>query len=131
MWGELIKVLGETGVLTMADKNAIAMYCEAYSDWRQAKETIAETGAVLIDDETGRAYKSPYRVILNEAVAQMQSLGASLGLDPSSRSRLKINAGAQKLANDPKAKFFEKREGPRSARLHPGRLPPLPESEPR
>jgi P27 family predicted phage terminase small subunit len=90
MWDRLIEVIGGSGILTQADENVMAMYAEAYSDWRQAKEMIAETGAVLIDDDTGRAYKSPYRVILNEAIAQMQSLGAEIGLSPVARTRLKI-----------------------------------------
>lgn len=109
MWKELVAVLGETGVLTLADANALGLYCEAYSDWRQAKEMIEATGAVLADDESGRIYKSPHRVILNEAIAQMQSLGASLGLDPAARTRLKVPPPAPKVDN-PKARFFRARE---------------------
>jgi P27 family predicted phage terminase small subunit len=111
MWDKLVEVIGESGVLTQADENVMALYCEAYADWRTAKEMIDETGAVVVDDDSGRLYRSPYRVILNEAIAQMQSLGASLGLDPASRCRLQIDATAKKLAEDDKAKFFAKREG--------------------
>ena len=92
MWDTLVKVMGDTGVLTQADANLMAMYCEAYSDWRDAKDAIAGTGPILIDDETGRAYRNPYCAILREAVAQMASLGASLGLDPAARTRLKVTA---------------------------------------
>ena len=106
-WQWLVDVLGTTGVLTMADRNVMTLYCEAYADWRTAKELIEESGLILQDDE-GRCYKNPARVVLNEAVAQMQSLGASLGLNPAARTNLKVIP--PRPVDNNKARFFKARE---------------------
>jgi P27 family predicted phage terminase small subunit len=92
MWDRLIEVIGETGIITQADENVIALYCCAYSDWREAQAAIQEVGELLLDETTGRMYRNPLCAARREAVAAMVSIGASLGLDPAARTRLKIAA---------------------------------------
>jgi P27 family predicted phage terminase small subunit len=87
MWNELVSLLAPVGVLTLLDKNALALYCSAYADWREAQAAIEETGGVLLDD-AGRAYRSPYVALRDTAAAKMQSLGGELGLTPKSREKM-------------------------------------------
>jgi len=95
MWRELVKTMGDTGVLTQADRNAMALYCSAYADWREASDELEKNSKVLTDSKTGREYRSPWCSILTEAVTRMRTFGSLLGLDPSARSRLQIEAGAK------------------------------------
>ncbi len=111
MWTELVKVLGESGVLTKADRNTMALYCEAYSQWRNAKEEIEKKGAVLDDPDGGRMYRNPYVAIQHEAATRMMSIGGTLGLDPSSRAKMRIAVAAPKDDGpNSKSRFFKNRE---------------------
>ena len=108
MWTELVKVLGEAGVLTQADRNAMAVYCEAYAAWRKAKDEVAKDGEVLEDKKSGRKYRNPYCVVQSEAETRMMSVGALLGLDPSSRAKMRITLTAPPVTD--KSRFFKNRE---------------------
>jgi P27 family predicted phage terminase small subunit len=108
VWDELVEALGNAGILTRADANCMAAYCEAMATWLDAKVMIAEGGAVLVDDSTDRMYRNPYVAIASEAVGQMQTLGSSLGLNPAARA--KLHAIPPPVEPDTTDRFFHKRE---------------------
>ncbi len=109
MWAELVEVLGQANVLTKADRNAMAIYCEAYAAWRKAKEAVAKDGEVLTPADGGRTYRNPWCVVQHEAETRMVTVGAMLGLDPSSRAKMRIAVVDQKTGPD-KSRFFKNRE---------------------
>ena len=91
-WREIIKVLGNSGLLTKADADAIAVYCTWFARWRDAETKLAKSGAV-ISGPSG-FYQNPYLAIASRAVSEMRKLGKVLGLDPAARQHLKIKARA-------------------------------------
>lgn len=118
-WRRICLQLSMAGILTRLDSVILQLYCECYADWLEAKANIAENGRVVLtnskedeDEDTGEItvsgghpIQNPYVSIYNKAIDHMAKLGASLGLDPSSRTRIK--AEKPKAKSDPKDRFFK------------------------
>jgi P27 family predicted phage terminase small subunit len=85
----LSQVLGETGLLTTADRDAMAMYYTAFSQWREAADMVKKSGLVI--KGAGGVCANPCVAIAANAKREMRELSALLGLDPASRSRLRVN----------------------------------------
>lgn len=81
--------------LTETDLHNLEAFCSAYSRWRAAEKEIAENG-ITISTPQGGLQKNPAVTVANEALKQMATFGAALGLDPASRSRIKIPGGQTK-----------------------------------
>ncbi len=93
-WRRVSKLMTVAGVLTAADRSVLTLYCSAWSRWIGARKKLAEEGEVYTTDK-GYQCPSPYVGIANQAEATVAKLGASLGLDPSSRSRLTATTPAK------------------------------------
>jgi P27 family predicted phage terminase small subunit len=83
-------VLKDMGLLSLADRTALAAYCTAYSRWVQAEEQVRKFGAIVKSPEKGFPMKSPYLVIADQALETMRKFMVEFGLTPSSRSRIRI-----------------------------------------
>jgi P27 family predicted phage terminase small subunit len=59
----------------------VAMYCQAYSDFREACAYIGVKGAIVKDD-SGKVFTNPYVPVRDAAVKQMVLIGSKLGLGP-------------------------------------------------
>lgn len=92
-WRELIKLLADTGMLRKVDRDVLAMYCTAYSRWREAEKFVAKLGH-LIKGQNGW-YLNPSLSVANRAMEQMRKFGKVLGLDPASRKSLGLKAAAK------------------------------------
>ncbi len=103
-WRRICKRLSAAGIITQLDSVILQLYCECYADWLVSKADIAENGRMLTGAEGG-AYQNPAVSIYNKSIDHMAKLGASLGLDPSSRT--KIKADKPKAKSDPKDRFFK------------------------
>ena len=86
-WDRLVKQLAPSGVLTVVDGGALAVYCASLARWRQAD---AELDRMLADDpaagstvEFGRVWRRS-----RQAADQILRFGVEFGLTPSSRSRV-------------------------------------------
>lgn len=87
-WKRMIRVLTKKGTLEESDQRTIELYCEAYSDWRIAKDKVAKTGpALLSQDKDGKPVvkRNPYYTAKNNAHDRCVKLLIELGLTPSSR----------------------------------------------
>lgn len=104
-WRRLSKILSDSQVLTLADRGVLAAYCVAWSRWVEAEEQVAIEGEV-VKSPKGYPIQNPYLAIANRAIDQMIKIGASLGLDPSSRSRLNVETGKEE---DPFEAFLNRR----------------------
>ena len=89
-WRSIIKVLDAMGLLTKADRTALALYCEAYSRWIEAGEQVKKIGMVVKNAQTGVVYQSPYLAIVNKAFEQIQKFLIEFGMTPSSRTRISV-----------------------------------------
>lgn len=99
MWQTIIGELCGQQVLCITDLHNVEAFCMAYARWREAERVVREEG-ITIEGAMGGKVKNPAVTVVNESLRQMQSFGALLGLDPSSRSRM-IGAGKQKKEGNP------------------------------
>ena len=87
-WHRLAGALHEMGVLTLADRAALAAYCQAWGRWVEAEERLRETPA-LIRTKSGYVQQSPWLSIANKQLELMGRYMAELGLTPAARSRVR------------------------------------------
>jgi P27 family predicted phage terminase small subunit len=94
-WRRLATPLYEVGVLTLADRAALAAYCQAYARWVEAEERLQET-PMLLKTPSGYAQQSPWLTIANKQLELMARYMSELGLTPAARSRVAVsgNGGA-------------------------------------
>lgn len=88
------------GVLTTIDGAVFASYCQAYADWRNARESLQKLlatsppgnqgGAFLAATGQGGLKKSPLVTVANEAEMRMVKWAAELGMTPAARARLQV-----------------------------------------
>lgn len=86
-WEHHAPWLYSSKILTHSDLTVFESYCDAYGTWRKACEELNKYGLV-IEGANGGPMKNPAATVKNEAFRQMTVAGSSLGLDPSSRTRL-------------------------------------------
>ncbi|WP_447879274.1 phage terminase small subunit P27 family [Serratia fonticola] len=98
MWLMTTKELCGQGILCVTDLAVLERWCVAYEFWRRAVKKIAEQGNTILGATGGRV-KNPELTAKKEQQSEMDSTGAMLGLDPSSRQRLIGLAGQKKSSN--------------------------------
>lgn len=89
-WHRIASVLDEMGLLTKADRAALAAYCTAYSRWVAAEEQVAKYGTIVKSPDKGFPMKSPYLTVADQSMETMRKFLVEFGLTPSSRSRIKV-----------------------------------------
>ena len=92
-WFHTAKVLADMGLLSRADRTALAAYCTTYSRWRHAEEQVKKFGAIVKSPDKGFPMKSPYLCIADQAIESMRKFMVEFGLTPSSRSRIRVPDG--------------------------------------
>lgn len=97
MWSMLVPELLREGVLAVTDLHNVEAFCTAYDKWRMAEEEVQRTG-ITVQSSQGSPMKNPALTAANEAMRQVVTFGALLGLDPSSRTRL-IGGNKKQKAN--------------------------------
>ena len=81
-------------VLTVADGDALAAYCQIYARWQQAEEFIAKHGvAYPIRDDKGQIrFMQPFpQVAIARSLLQLlKTYQQEFGLTPSARTRIEV-----------------------------------------
>lgn len=88
-WRRLAAPLWRMGVLTVADRAAMAAYCQAWARWVEAEEKLAGTPP-LLKTPSGYVQQSPWISIANKQMELMNRFAAELGLTPAARMRLAV-----------------------------------------
>lgn len=109
-WETLAPQLHLSGVLTKADPLTLARYCCLWAVWREACAFVLEHGAAfpirargLAPDRPGplQGYRSyPQARTMMQAAAALLPLERELGLTPSARARLEVDAPPLPTAGD-------------------------------
>lgn len=86
-WARLAGPLHASGILTLADRAALAAYCQCYGRWVEAEERLAATPTML-KTPSGYVQQSPWLAVANKQLELMGRYMAELGLTPASRSRI-------------------------------------------
>lgn len=98
MWETVMPELLAQRIVCITDLHNVEAFCTAYANWRAAQEMVVQHGPV-VESAMGSPMKNPALTAAKEAMAQMVTFGALLGLDPSSRSRL--TGGKKKSVGNP------------------------------
>jgi P27 family predicted phage terminase small subunit len=111
-WKRIVGDLAVMGVLSRIDRAELAVYCQAWGDWKMARQKMTVLKDAGFEEITPSGYKqmSVWMQIANRAEDRMRTAGASFGLNPSARSRLQVQAPqAELFPNEQKEaanKFF-------------------------
>lgn len=95
-WGQMVEILEDMGVLTMADGEALGRYCLLYSTLKKANEFLAskKTLTYPIRNSQGDIIGSkafPEVSILKECSTAMLQIEREFGLTPSARASLSVD----------------------------------------
>ncbi len=93
-WKRVAPELHRIGLLTYIDRAALAAYCEAWAEYRKAREMVHKMGEIypIKDDEGNVKYlqQNPYVSIANKALNQIKTFCTEFGMTPSSRGRMQL-----------------------------------------
>ena len=109
-WRKVLKQMGVMGILTMADADLVAVYCDTMARWRDARKFIAKNGEGFPIHENGHivAYrKYPRTVGATQLLSDLRGMWSLMGLSPSARASLAVeNKGKIEHEPEEKARFF-------------------------
>ena len=103
-WAELSTLLFDLGLLTEIDGDALAAYCQLYSDWvHLSNEIVADGSDVQMKhtiDPSGSEFlemkPNPRIIMKRETLKLLKGFLAEFGMTPSSRTRLGVEPKAGK-----------------------------------
>ena len=88
-WFRLCADLKEMGVLSRADRPAIAAYCEAWGRWVDACERFKDMGPI-IKTSNGNLIQNPLLGVIRRGNEDLRKWLVEFGLTPSSKTRLNV-----------------------------------------
>jgi P27 family predicted phage terminase small subunit len=88
-WDKLAPMLFNLGLLTEADGDALAAYCQALAMLAKATRAVNRKGLTLVTP-TGQVRTRPEVIIQQRALVIVRGYAEVFGLTPSSRSRIEI-----------------------------------------
>ena len=105
-WRQIAPKLERLGLLTDLDRSALALYCQAWGDWSEARRAIKQSGTVVKAPDGGLML-NPYLKVATTAAKQMHEFLIEFGMSPSSRTRVTVVPPID--PDDPKLRFFRPR----------------------
>ncbi len=88
-WDRIAKDLHDCGLLTSIDQLALALLCENYAMWYDAK-LLVEVEGFFCRSDNGNLYQHPAVGAMNRAQKNLISLMCQFGMTPSARSTIKV-----------------------------------------
>ncbi|MGF6839891.1 P27 family predicted phage terminase small subunit [Paraburkholderia youngii] len=115
-WHRASAELFELGLLSRVDRAAFAAYCEAWSRYVTARETLDAmaredpvNNGLLIRNGNGAWAKNPLVSIIADAMRDVMKFAGEFGMSPASRTRIEaISAGSP---NHARAKAISQKYG--------------------
>ena len=93
-WGELLPMLQAVKVMTQADVEALARYCDTYEWWLAVRAKLKADGDTypILNDKGEVKYvaQRPEVSIAHKLAVQMRQLEQDFGLNPSARTSLHV-----------------------------------------
>ncbi len=87
-WRRVIKPLIKAGLYSDLDRTILAIYCEEFGTWRDARDQVKVTGGKVLVTDKGYQYVNPWQSIAERARTAAQIALQQFGLSPSSRSKV-------------------------------------------
>lgn len=95
-WREILSLLQAVKVMTRADVEALARYCDTYEWWLATRKVLREQGDTypILNDGGQVKYvaQRPEVSIAHKLAQQMRQLEQDFGLNPSARTSLNVQA---------------------------------------
>ena len=91
-WARIVPLLNEHGMLSKIDRTALAVYCQAYAEFKHATKMLQSEGRVTTAS-TGYVQQHPYVVIQHKAIQTIKTFCTEFGLTPGARGRVMITKG--------------------------------------
>ena len=96
-WKRVSLQLAAVGMLSELDRTALALYCQALSEYLSAKALIEAEGETVTTDK-GNVLPHPAVPMRNDAWRRCVQAAKEFGLTPSSRTRTSAGDGGQEPA---------------------------------
>ena len=98
-WNEILPLLQSVKVMTRADVEALARYCDTYEWWISTRAVLKKDGDTypILNDAGEIKYiaQRPEVSIAHKLAAQLRQLESDFGLSPAARSSLKVEPDAR------------------------------------
>ncbi|GKT04420.1 phage terminase small subunit P27 family [Furfurilactobacillus entadae] len=86
LWREIVPELSKLGLLKQVDKVNLELYCQTYSIYRTAVDSLVENNNGYVVNESGIPIKKgPQIMVISDCARTLKALGADLGLNFDSR----------------------------------------------
>jgi P27 family predicted phage terminase small subunit len=89
-WRRVVPELERLGLLSIVDRAALAVYCQAWARLRDAEAAIDLYGSILKAKASDYIQVSPYVTIARINAQLVRAFGAEFGLSPSARGRMTV-----------------------------------------
>lgn len=91
-WDRIVADLVKVGLVSTIDRAELAIYCQAWADWKCAREKLHELQEEGFIEIAPSGYRQigVWMQIANRAEERLRAAGVSFGMSPSARARLKI-----------------------------------------
>jgi P27 family predicted phage terminase small subunit len=103
-WYRIKEEARRLGLVTPLDAGILAGYCELWSRWSLAQESLHKT-ALLVKNVRGEIVPNPLVGIEVRLLREMRAYMVELGLTPSARSRVQMVPADEE--EDPFGKYLE------------------------
>jgi P27 family predicted phage terminase small subunit len=90
VWEYTVEELRYMNVLSLADRDSLACYCEAVAIHRRASEILAFEG-LMIEGRDGKMVKNPVVQLQKDAASTMKTFAVEFGLTPRARADIKVD----------------------------------------
>lgn len=87
-WDAMTLKLYRMGLIGDVDQHALAIYCEAWEEFCEARDYIKKNSRTCVS-ENGGEYQHPMVGIKNKAAERLNRIGSQFGWTPSARVGLK------------------------------------------
>ena len=103
-WGELLPLLQSVKVMTRADVEALARYCDTYEWWLATRAKLRAEGDTypILNDGGQVKYiaQRPEVSIAHKLAQHLRQLEQDFGLNPSARTSLNVETTQQETSDD-------------------------------
>jgi len=116
-WERVTIELAKLRVIAQVDMAAVAVYCQAWGDWCEARRKLKVSGftGYITVTPSGYEQQSVLFQIANKAAETMKSYGALFGMNPSARTGVQPSQGDMQLGlfeSDENGSGAEEEAGP-------------------
>jgi P27 family predicted phage terminase small subunit len=95
VWEYVVRELVHMRIVTMADRDALGVYCSAVAQHAAAVALVNNSGTLI--QSGGRAVKNPALQVVRDQAAIIRSLARDFGLTPSARSGISLGESGDDL----------------------------------